>query len=70
MNSESAFLAVPVPRFSDMPAIEVVLVDRKDQPSAGAGQTPIVGVGPAIANAIVAAGGERLRPCPWREADQ
>jgi len=53
-----------VPRFSDMPTIEVVLVDRKDQPSAGAGETPIVGVAPAIANAIVAAGGERLRAMP------
>ncbi len=32
-----------VPRQSDVPAIEVVLVDRKDLPSAGAGETPIVG---------------------------
>lgn len=53
-----------VPRFNDMPAIEVVLVDRRDQPSAGAGDTPIVGGAPAIANAIVAAGGERLRALP------
>lgn len=53
-----------VPRLSDMPKIEVVLVDRKDQPSAGAGETPIVGVAPAIANAIFAASGERLRAMP------
>jgi isoquinoline 1-oxidoreductase len=53
-----------VPRFSDMPKIDVVLVDRKDQPSAGAGETPIVGVAPAIANAIFAASGERLRAMP------
>jgi isoquinoline 1-oxidoreductase len=53
-----------VPRLSDMPKIEVVLVDRKDQPSAGAGETPIVGVAPAIANAIFAANGERLRAMP------
>ena len=53
-----------VPRFSDMPKIEIVLVDRKDQPSAGAGETPIVGVAPAIANAIFAASGERLRAMP------
>ena len=53
-----------VPRFSDTPNIEVVLVDRKDQPSAGAGETPIVGVAPAIANAIFAASGERLRSMP------
>jgi nicotinate dehydrogenase subunit B len=53
-----------VPRFSDMPEIDVVLVDRRDQPSAGAGETPIVGVAPAIANAIFAASGERLRAMP------
>ena len=38
-----------VPRFGDMPQIEVVLVDRKDLPSAGAGETPIVGIAPAVA---------------------
>ncbi|PYT05249.1 MAG: hypothetical protein DMF60_12585, partial [Acidobacteria bacterium] len=31
-----------VPRFSDVPVIETVLIDRKDLPSAGAGETPIV----------------------------
>src|SRR5262249_30883495 len=29
-----------VPRFSDLPVVEAVLVDRKDLPSAGAGETP------------------------------
>jgi len=53
-----------VPRLTDMPQIEVVLVDRKDLPSAGAGETPIVGVAPAIANAIFAATGNRLRTLP------
>jgi isoquinoline 1-oxidoreductase len=53
-----------VPRFRDIPKIDVVLVDRKDLPSAGAGETPIVGVAPAIANAIFAATGERLRALP------
>ncbi len=48
-----------VPRFTDVPAIEVVIVDRKDLPSAGAGETPIVGLAPAIANAVFAAGGVR-----------
>src|SRR5207249_7216716 len=33
-----------VPRFADAPKIEVVLLDRKDLPSAGAGETPIVAV--------------------------
>lgn len=53
-----------VPRFSDMPEIEVILVDRKDLPSAGAGETPIVGLAPAVANAIFSATGERLRSMP------
>jgi isoquinoline 1-oxidoreductase len=55
-----------VPRFKDMPQIDVVLVDRKDLPSAGAGETPIVGVAPAVANAIFAATGERLRALPLK----
>jgi nicotinate dehydrogenase subunit B len=53
-----------VPRFNDMPLIEVVLVDRKDLPSAGAGETPIVGLAPAVANAIFNATGIRLRSLP------
>ncbi len=53
-----------VPRFSDMPVIESVLLDRQDLPSAGAGETPIVGIAPAIANAIFDATGERKRSLP------
>ncbi len=53
-----------VPRFSDVPAIEVVLLDRKDLPSAGAGETPIVAVAPAVGNAIFDAVGVRLTSLP------
>jgi CO/xanthine dehydrogenase Mo-binding subunit len=53
-----------VPRFSDVCEIEVVLVNRKDLPSAGAGETPIIGIAPAIGNAIFAATGSRLRSLP------
>jgi isoquinoline 1-oxidoreductase len=53
-----------VPRFTDVPPIEVVLLDRPDLPSAGAGETPIVCVAPALANAIFAATGTRLRSLP------
>ena len=52
-----------VPRFSDVPSIDVVLVDRPDLPSAGAGETPMIAVAPAVANAIFAAGC-RLRSLP------
>jgi isoquinoline 1-oxidoreductase len=53
-----------VPRFSDLPVIESVLLDRKDLPSAGAGECPMVGLAPAIANAIFDASGVRLRSMP------
>ncbi len=53
-----------VPRFSDMPQIEIVLLDRKDLPSAGAGETPIVGLAPAVGNAIFDLTGKRLRSLP------
>jgi nicotinate dehydrogenase subunit B len=53
-----------VPRFADMPAIEAVLLDRKDIPSAGAGETPIMGLAPAIGNAIFDAIGLRIRSLP------
>lgn len=53
-----------VPRFGDVPMIEVVLLDRKDLPSAGAGETPIVTIAPAIGNAIFDATGQRIRSLP------
>ena len=53
-----------VPRFSDVPVLETVLIDRKDQPTAGAGETPIVGMAPAVGNAIFNAVGVRLRSLP------
>ena len=58
------FARYRVPRFRDVPQIEIVLVDRKDLPSAGAGETPIMTLAPAIANAIFAATGERMRSLP------
>jgi len=53
-----------LPRFSDVPVIETVMIDRKDIPSAGAGESSLVGVAPAIANAIFDATGVRLRSLP------
>jgi isoquinoline 1-oxidoreductase len=58
------FARYRVPRFADVPAIETVLLDRKDLPSAGAGEAPIVAIAPAIGNAIFAASGVRLRSLP------
>jgi len=53
-----------VPRFTDLPKMEVVLIDRKDIASAGAGETPIVGIAPAVGNAIFDASHVRLRSMP------
>lgn len=53
-----------VPRFHDAPKIEVELIDRKDQKSMGAGETPIMALAPAVANAIFSASGKRLRSLP------
>jgi isoquinoline 1-oxidoreductase len=53
-----------VPRFSDLPVLETVLLDRKDIPSVGAGECPMIGLAPAIANAIFDATGTRLRALP------
>jgi CO/xanthine dehydrogenase Mo-binding subunit len=53
-----------VPRFSDAPQIEVEILNRKDLPAAGAGETPLMGLAPAVSNAIFAATGFRLRSLP------
>lgn len=53
-----------VPRFPDVPPIEVVLVDRPDLDSAGAVETPIIAIAPAVANAIFDATGRRIRWLP------
>jgi isoquinoline 1-oxidoreductase len=53
-----------VPRFSDLPELDVELIDRKEVPPAGAGETPLIAVAPAVANAIFDATGVRLRSLP------
>jgi isoquinoline 1-oxidoreductase len=53
-----------VPRFADVPLLETVLLDRKDLPSAGAGETPLIALAPAVGNAIFVATGVRLRSLP------
>jgi isoquinoline 1-oxidoreductase len=53
-----------VPHFRDTPMLETVLVYRKDLPSTGAGETPLVALAPAVGNAIFQATGVRLRSLP------
>ncbi len=57
------FGEAPIPRITQLPRLSVHLVDHGD-PSTGAGETAIVPAGAAIANAIRAATGWRLRQLP------
>lgn len=58
------FSGYRVPRFSDMPVLETVMLNRIDIPSVGAGETPIIAIAPAIRNAIANATGKRLYSLP------
>jgi nicotinate dehydrogenase subunit B len=53
-----------VPRFGDVPAMEIILLDRIDLPSSGAGEAPIVALAPAIRQAILNATGNKLNHLP------
>ncbi len=55
----------PILTFSEVPQIDVLLIDRPDQPSVGAGEPATVTVAAAIANAVYAAAGVRLRQIPF-----
>lgn len=63
------FKQYEVPRFSDVPEHhDIVLVNRPDLPSVGAGETPIIAIAPAIANAIYHATGKPLHALPLKIA--
>ncbi len=55
-----------VPRFGDIPEIEIRLIDRRDIPAAGAGETAITMTAPAIANAVFAATRQRFTSLPFQ----
>jgi len=61
-----SFADYRVPRFRQVPRIDVHLVENRDIPPAGGGETPIIAVAPAIGNAVFAATGVRLRAMPMR----
>ena len=64
--TNARFAAYRVPRFRDIPKLEVILLDRKDLESAGAGETPIIAIAPAIANAVFDATGKPVHAMPIR----
>jgi hypothetical protein len=52
-NAQRQFERYLVPRFRDLPELDIHLLDRPDLPSAGGGETPIIAIVPAIANGKV-----------------
>jgi isoquinoline 1-oxidoreductase len=63
-----AFSSYKVPRFADVPELDIHLMNRPDLPSAGAGETPLITVAPAIANAVAQATDRPVRTMPIRLA--
>ena len=58
------FASYPILKFPEVPAVEVILVDRPDQPLMGAGEAATAPVAAAIGNAVFDATGIRLRTVP------
>ncbi len=58
----------PILRFPELPAIEVILINRPDQPLWGAGEAAAVPVAAALGNAFFDATGVRLRRVPFTES--
>jgi CO/xanthine dehydrogenase Mo-binding subunit len=54
----------PILRFSEVPLVDVHLLDRPDRPSVGAGEAAQGPAGAALANAVAAAVGVRVRDLP------
>jgi nicotinate dehydrogenase subunit B len=58
----------PILRFREVPAVEVVLINRPEEPALGAGEIATVPTAAAIANAVFDATGVRLRNVPFTPA--
>jgi len=65
--TNGTFAQYKMPRFKDVPPITITLLDRIDLAPAGAGETPIVVVAPAIASAVSELTKQRQRSLPlWK----
>ena len=58
------WVSYPIMRFSEIPPVEVTLVDQPEKVSAGVGETATIPVAAAVGNAIFDATGIRLRQVP------
>lgn len=61
-----AFSRYRVPRFEDVPKFDIMLLDPPGVESVGAGETPVIAIAPAIANAVFHATGKRIRQMPLK----
>jgi nicotinate dehydrogenase subunit B len=59
------FGSYPIATFADVPDIQVVLIDRPDDPPLGVGESASIPSAAAIANAIFDATGARIRQVPF-----
>ncbi|HVT30977.1 MAG TPA: molybdopterin cofactor-binding domain-containing protein [Lacipirellulaceae bacterium] len=64
--ANASFGRYRVPHFADVPTIAVHAINRTGVPAAGAGETPIIAIAPAIGNAVFRATGIRLRSMPMK----
>jgi nicotinate dehydrogenase subunit B len=61
---DHSFDTYQIPKFSWLPKIETVILDKKDQPPHGGGEPAIICMGAVIANAVFDATGARLFQLP------
>jgi isoquinoline 1-oxidoreductase beta subunit len=65
---QANFDSYPLLRHRQATPVEVLLFDSPGVPVGGVGEPPVPGVAPALANAIFAATGERVRSLPLKAA--
>jgi isoquinoline 1-oxidoreductase len=65
---DRGFDSYDIPRFSWMPKIDTVILDRRDKPPQGGGEPAIIAIGAVVANAIFDATGARLYRMPMTPA--
>ena len=64
---QSNFHDYPILRMNEAPNVEVVIVDSDEAPT-GVGEPGLPPIAPAVANAVFAVTGERLRSLPLKLA--
>ena len=62
------FDSFEIPRFSWLPKMDCIILDRMSQPPKGGGEPAIIGIGAIVANAIYDATGARLYDLPFTPA--